>query len=134
MDVKNLKELLEDQGSIAVLASADDASQPNAAVFGSPRVMEDGRVMLGLADNRTWQNLQENSRALLLVFQPGEQFFNWRGLRAQLEFDEAHEDGPLFDRLVAGVEEEAGRMAAQAIRRAVLFRVSGMRPLIDRLR
>ena len=134
MDVRNLKELLEDQGSIAGLASADDAALPNAAVFGSPRVMEDGRVMVGLGDNRTWQNLQENKHALPLVFQPGAQIFSWRGVRAQLELDESYEDGPLFDRLIAGVEEEAGRMAAQATRRAVLFRVSGLRPLIDRLR
>jgi len=131
MDTSQLKALLEDPQAIAVLATGDAQGQPNVAVFGSPRLLDDGRLLLALGDNRTWEYLQQNRRAALMVFKPGAQILSWRGVRAYLELDHVETEGPLFQQLLAAVETQAGAMAARAVRRAVIFEVTGLRPLLD---
>lgn len=131
MDTTRLGNLLADPQTISVLASADDQAQPNVAVFGSPQLLKDGRLMLALSDNRTWENLEKNRHAVLLTFKPAEQVFAWQGVRAYLELERAESEGPLFEQLLVDVERQAGRMAARMVRRAALFKVRELRPLLD---
>ncbi|PLY06954.1 MAG: hypothetical protein C0624_03975 [Desulfuromonas sp.] len=131
MDTTQLKDLLADPESIAVLASGSPEGEPNVAVFGSPRLLDDGRVMLALGDNLTWENLSRTRRATLMVFKPGEHIFRWQGVRAYLELDDEETEGALFQELLASVERQAGAMAARAVRRAVFLQVKRLRPLID---
>jgi len=131
MDTTQFKTLLEDPQAIAVLGSASAEGQPNVAVFGSPRLLEDGRLLMALGDNRTWACLQQNRHAVLMVFKPAAQVLAWRGVRAYLELEKEETQGPLFQALRAEIEEQAGVMAARAVRRAVIFQVTGLRPLLD---
>jgi len=131
MDLVRLGKVLGEAGTICVLASADAEAWPNAAVFGSPQLLDDGRVAVGLADNRTWHNLTANPRAVLLAFQPAPQLVAWRGVRAYLELEEAQENGPLHDQFLAGIAREAGEGAARMVRRVALFRVVALRPLLE---
>jgi len=131
MDTTRLGTLLGNGETISVLASADATAWPNAAVFGSPRLLDDGRVAVGLADNRTWSNLKVNPRAVLLAFQPAPQVVAWRGLRAYLELEEARDSGPLYDQFLADIASVAGKGAARMVRRVALFRVLELRPLLD---
>jgi hypothetical protein len=54
---KEMYEIVNKPGRIAVLSTADKQGQPNSAYFGSLRLMEDGSVALGLGNNRSLKNL-----------------------------------------------------------------------------
>jgi len=131
MDTSLLESLLNDPQGIKVLSTCNGVGAPNVAVFGSARLLEDGHVRFGLSDNRSWENLRVNRRAVLMVFKPAEQVLAWQGVRAYLTLDEVVEAGPVLEGVRTEVEQQAGTMAARMVKRVVRFRIDMLRPLID---
>ena len=131
MEIDELKAFLDDPQVIKVMASTDSGGLPNAAVFGSPRIMEDGRLLIGLSRNRTSVNLEENGRAVLMAFVPSEEFLAWRGIRVYLELESMETEGPVLERLRENIASQAGRGAARMVVRAAIFRIVSQRPLLD---
>jgi hypothetical protein len=117
---------------IGTLSTADGAGNVDAAVFGSPRMIDEKTVVMGLGENRTYANLRENPHAVFLIVEPaGAAITDWKGVRVYLEVRELADSGSLFDDLKRGIASVLGEEAAGMIHAAVRFEVTGVRPLID---
>lgn len=118
-------------GSFGILATVGPDGESNAALFASARMPDERTLALGLGENRSLEYLRGNPHATFVVYEPGDNPLLWRGVRLYLRLEEIKISGPLFETLVAGVKEQAGETAAGAIRAAVCFEVTAVRPLID---
>jgi len=61
---KGIFEIVNKPGRVGVLATTNKAGQPNVAYFGSPKLMDDGTLVMGLGGNRSLANLEENPQAV----------------------------------------------------------------------
>jgi predicted pyridoxine 5'-phosphate oxidase superfamily flavin-nucleotide-binding protein len=128
---KEVFEIVNKPGRIGVLGTADKSGQPNAAYFGSLRLMEDGSVALGLGNNRSLKNLEENPLAVLFCVTESPVGFQTPGLRLYLKLKEIQRAGPLFDAIKAAIAQHAGADAAKIIVAAAAFEVTDIRKLVD---
>jgi len=64
------------------MASADATGKTNIAIYARPRVLDDGRVALLLANRLTLSNLRSNPHAAYLFIENGP---GYRGIRLYLE-------------------------------------------------
>lgn len=126
-------EIFNDPQRIATLSTIDAEGHPNAAVFDSLRMLDDQTVIMACGANRTLANLRKNPKAVCLFTIPGDNPLLYQGGRLYLTVDSIEETGETLKQLREGVRKAAGEMAANSIRAAVTFRVTGFRPLIDRL-
>ena len=128
---KEISDIVNKPGRVGTLGTADKNGQPNVAYFGSLRLMEDGTVALGMSDNRSLQNLQENPLAVLFCVTESPVTFNTVGIRLYLRLKEIQEEGPFFDAVKSAILKNAGERAASIIRAAVAFDVTEIRNLVD---
>lgn len=128
---KEVFEIVNKPGRIGVLGTTDKQGQPNAAYFGSPRLMEDGSVVLGLGNNRSLKNIRENPLAVFFCVTESPVGFQTPGLRLYLKLKEIQETGPMYDAVKAAIAKHAGEEAAKIIVAAVAFEVTGIRKLVD---
>ncbi len=131
MNLQELTELLDRPSSHATLSTCDSEGNPNSALFGSLRITDGNRVVLGLGDNRTLQNLSVNPHGAILVFEPGDSLPAWRGARLYVEVVSIERSGALLDGMIQDITKAAGRAAGRMIKAAVTFRITHSRPLID---
>ena len=130
MDRKKLMAMFNKATRIGSLATADKTGAVNAAVFGSPRMLDDETVIMAIGDNRSFRNLQENPKAVFLVVEPGTSPQEWNGARVYLEVDSFERYGELLDSLRSKIRSVAGDKSADAIQAAIRFRITDVRPLI----
>ena len=78
----NLREYFESTRGTGIMASADSEGRVNVAVYARPRVLEDGRVALILANRLTLNNLRSNPHAAYLFIEKGP---GYQGLRLYLK-------------------------------------------------
>jgi hypothetical protein len=116
---------------IGTLSTADSAGNVDSAVFGSPRMTDEKTVVMGLGQNRTLANLQQNPHAVFLIVEPGETFLEWKGIRVYLSAKTISTSGSMFDNFKAEMAKVAGEEAAEMVHALVIFEVTGIRPLID---
>ena len=64
MDRKELMEMFNKYPRIGALATANKEGDVNVAVFGSPRMIDENTVVMGIGNNRTYRNLQRNPKVL----------------------------------------------------------------------
>lgn len=127
---KEVFEIVNKPGRVGVLSTADKKGQPNAAYFGSLRLMEDGTVVLGMGNNRSLKNLEENALAVLFCVTESPVTFTTPGYRLYLKARNIQKEGPLLDGVKKAISEHAGEDAAKMIVAAVAFEVNEMRPLV----
>jgi len=127
---KEIIEIVNKPGRVGVLSTADKQGQPNAAYFGSLRLMEDGSVVLGLGNNRSLKNLEANPLAVLFCVTESPVSFNTPGYRLYLKAIEIQKEGPLLDGVKRAIAEHAGEDAAKMIVAGVAFEVLETRPLV----
>ncbi len=127
---KEIFEIVNKPGRVGVLSTADKQGQPNAAYFGSLRLMEDGSVVLGMGNNRSLTNLEENPLAALFCVTESPVAFNTPGCRLYLEAKVIQKEGPLLDSVKKAIAEVAGEDAAKMIVAGVAFEVTGTRSLV----
>jgi len=130
MDRKDVMSMFNKQARIGSLATANQQGEVNAAVFGSPRMIDRDTVIMAIGDNRSFRNLQENPKAVFLVVEPGETSGDWKGARVYLEVASFERYGELLDSLRENIRKVAGDRSANAIRAAVRFTITDVRPLI----
>ncbi|OEU62688.1 MAG: hypothetical protein BA870_02545 [Desulfuromonadales bacterium C00003094] len=131
MNCQKVSELINSPGRITTLTTIAADGSPNTAIIGSAFMTDDSQVLIGLADNRTLQNLTANPKAVLLACRPGKTVLDWQGGRLYLELESMETEGDRFDEMVDRIRATAGRMAARSIRRLAICRISEMRPLVD---
>jgi hypothetical protein len=128
---KEVYKIVNSPGRVGVLGTADKQGQPNCAYFGSLRLMDDGSVALGLGNNRSLKNLEENPQAVLFCVTESPVGFETPGLRLYLKLKEIQKEGPLCNAIKAAIAEKAGKDAAGIIVAAAAFEVTDIRKLVD---
>lgn len=130
MDRKQVMEMFNRKTRIGALATANDEGDVNAAVFGSPRMIDEDTIIMAIGDNRSLQYLQQNPKASFIVIEPGDSPTDWKGARLYLEIDAFERYGELLDSFRANIRKIAGDKSANAIVAAIRFKITDVRPLI----
>jgi hypothetical protein len=116
---------------LGTLSTSNKDGKVNVAYFGSPRMVDEKTVFMGLGKNRTFANLQENANAVFMIMEPGESLPEWKGVRVYLKMTQCETSGKRLDQIRALIAEKGGEKAAKMIHAAVTYEVQEIRPLAD---
>ena len=130
MNKKQVMEMFNRETRIGALATANANGDVNAAVFGSPRMIDEDTVIMAIGDNRSFKYLQENPKASFIVIEPGEAPATWKGVRLYLKVDSFERYGEVLDSFRENIRKVAGSRSADAIKAAIRFKIIDVRPLI----
>ena len=86
---------------------------------------------MGLGNNRTFANLQENPKAVFMIMEPGKTIMDWKGVRIYVKMIDCQTSGEKLDQLKAAVTKHAGESAAKMMHAALTFEIVEIRPLAD---
>lgn len=123
-------EIVNKENRIGTLGTASKLGEPNVAYFGSPQLSEDGTMVMGLGNNRTLKNLEENPHAVFFCVTESPVGFTTPGYRLYMKVTEIQKQGPVFDRVRAAIAAHAGPDAAEMIVAGVVFDVTEIRKLV----
>jgi len=127
----DLLDTVNKPGRVGVLATSAQDRQPNAAYFGSPRLNPDGTLVMGLQENQTLANLEQNPLAVFFIVEKAPVEFSTPGFRLYLKARDIQRQGPVLDGVREAVAAKAGAEAAQRMKAGVVFEVTRVRPLVD---
>jgi hypothetical protein len=128
---EKLMEYFNRSPRIGSLSTADAGGKVDTAIFGSPRMMDDKTVIMGLGNNRTFANLQENPYAVFMIMEPGGTPMEWKGVRVYLKVKSSAHSGPQLENYKNQIAQAIGEEAAKMIYATVTFEVTEVRPLMD---
>jgi hypothetical protein len=131
MTRQELIEMFNKYPRIGALATANSEGDVNAAVFGSPRMVDENTVVMGIGENRSFRNLQRNPKAVFILMEPGETVRDWKGARVYLEAVDMETGGKFYDEIKQGIAKAAGPQAAEMIHAAVRFKITEVRAIVD---
>lgn len=131
MDRKELMAMFNKRPRIGTLSTADMNGNVNVAVFGSPQMVDEETVVMGIGKNRSLKNLKENPRAAFIVMEPGETVADWSGARVYLEAQTVDQEGEFYEDIKANIAKMAGQEAARMIFAGVRFKITEVRPILD---
>lgn len=131
MNRQELMGIFNKRPRIGSLSTANARGDVNVAVFGSPQMIDENSVVMGIGENRSFRNLRENPKAAFIVMEPGETVMEWKGARVYLEAVDIETGGGFFDQVKDNIEKAAGKQAAEMIHAAVRFNITEVRPLVD---
>jgi hypothetical protein len=126
-----LVEYFNNPARIGTLSTADKNGKVDTAVFGSPRMIDEKTVVMGLGMNRTLANLQQNPNAVFMIVEPGKTFMEWKGIRVYLKVKTLATSGEQLETFKQQMAAVAGKEAAEMVHAVVIFGVTDLRPLID---
>ena len=132
MNRKELMEMFNKFPRIGSLSTANKEGDVDVAVFGSPRMLDENTVVMGIGDNRSFRNLERNPKAVFMVVEPGETVSDWKGARVYLEAVDMETSGKFFEEIKHGIAMAGGQAAADMIHAAIRFRITEVRPVVDR--
>jgi hypothetical protein len=132
MDRRELMELFNRRPRNSLLVTSNRNGEVNAAIYGTPKMIDENTIVLASRDSRTYRYLRENPLAAVIVTEPGEVGRNSRGVRVYLELTAIETEGELLNTFKEEVAGRAGKESAEALRAAMRFRIREVRPLVDR--
>jgi hypothetical protein len=116
-----LMEYFNKQPRLGTLSTSSKDGKVDAAIFGSPHMIDEETVVMAVAKNRTLANLQE----------PGKTVMEWKGVRVYLKVKDISTSGEMLDMIRTQTAKFVGESAAKMMHAAVTFEVGEARPLID---
>jgi hypothetical protein len=128
---EQLVEYFNKQPRLGTLSTADKNGMVNSAYFGSPRMVDEKTIFMGLGNNRTFANLQTNPKAVFMVLEPGDTIMDWKGVRIYVTMTDCETSGKKLDEMRATIAQHAGENASKMIHAAVTFEINEIRPLAD---
>jgi hypothetical protein len=131
MNRQELMALFNKRPRIGTLSTSNSKGENNVAVFGSPQMIDENNVVMGIGENRTYRNLRENPFAVFIVMEPGETVMDWKGARVYLEAIAIETGGGFYDQIKENITKAAGKAAADMIHAAIRFRITEVRPIVD---
>jgi hypothetical protein len=134
MDRKELMNFFNHRPRNCLLITSNEEGKVNAAVYGSPTMIDDNTVVLSTRENRSYQYLGKNPHAAMIVVEPGEISRASKGIRIYLEMTSIETEGELLDKFKVEVGRRAGKEAAEGIKAAIRFKITEVRPLVDPIR
>jgi hypothetical protein len=126
-----LMEYFNKQPRLGTLSTSSRDGKVNSAYFGSPYMVDEKTVVMGLTKNRTLSYLQENPHAVFMIMEPGKTLPEWKGVRVYVRMTECSVFGDALEKVRARIAVAAGEDAAKMIHAAVVFDVQEIRPLAD---
>lgn len=131
MNRLEVMEMFNRRPRIGTLSTADSRGEVNVAVFGSPQMIDENTVVMGIGRNRSFHNLQENPKAVFIVMEPGKTPMEWKGARVYLEAMDIETGGGFFDQVRENISKMAGKAAGDMLHAAIRFRITEVRPIVD---
>jgi hypothetical protein len=131
MDRQKLLEVFNKQPRIGTLSTANAKGEVNVAVFGSPQMIDENTVVMGIGENRSFSNLRENPKAVFIVLEPGKTLMDWKGARVYLEALDIETGGGFYDQIRDDIAKTSGEQTARMIHAAIRFRITEVRPIVD---
>ncbi len=128
---EKLMEYFNKQPRLGTLSTVDKNGKVNSAYFGSPRMVDEKTIFMGLGNNRTFANLQENPQAVFMVMEPGKTIMDWKGVRIYVKMIDCQTSGEKLDDMRATIAQHAGESAGKMIHAAITFEIQEIRPLAD---
>ena len=119
------------QAKVGSLSTANKAGKVDVAHFGSPQMIDEQTIVMGIGKNRTFENLQENPSAVFMIMEPGEAPPEWHGVRLYLTMTSCQTSGEMLEGIRSKVAEVAGEGAAKMMHAAVTFEIQETRPVAD---
>ena len=119
------------QPRLGTLSTVGKNGKVNSAYFGSPRMVDEKTIFMGLGNNRTFANLQDNPQAVFMVMEPGKTIMDWKGVRIYVKMMDCQTSGEKLDDMRATIAQHAGESAGKMIHAAITFEVQEIRPLAD---
>jgi hypothetical protein len=126
-----LMEYFNKQPRLGSLSTADKEGNVDAACFGSPRMVDEKTMVMGLGKNRTFANLQQNPHAVFMIMEPGASLPQWKGIRVYLKLIACETTGEKLDGIRAQIAKVGGENAAKMMQAAATFTVEEVRPVAD---
>ena len=126
-----LMDYFNKQPRLGTLSTASKDGKVNSAYFGSPFMVDDKTIIMGLAKNRTLVYLKENPNAVFTIMEPGKTLSEWGGVRIYVKMTDCSTAGEKLEKIKAKIAAAAGEAAAKMIHAAVVFEVYEIRPLAD---
>lgn len=130
MNRLSLMALFNKQPRIFALATANDLGEVNVALFGSPQMIDENTVVMGIGENRSFRNLQRNPKAVFVVMVQDETVMDWKGARVYLEAIDMETEGGFYDQIKQNIAKVWGRQHADPIHAAIRFRITEVRPIV----
>jgi hypothetical protein len=130
MDRKEVMEFFNTRPRNCLLCTSNSKGEVDVAVFGSPRMIDEDTVVLGVGNKLSFQYLKENPKAAIIVAEPGEITYDSKAVRLYLDVASIESDGDLYEEVKAGVAKAAGQKAADGLQAAVVLKITQVRPLI----
>ncbi len=128
----NLMDYFNKSPRLGSLSTSSKNGKVNAAMFGSPRMLDEKTVVMGLGKDRTLKNLQENPHAVFMIIEPGKTLADWKGIRVYLKMKACATSGPQLDAYIREIGKVIGEdTAKKMIHAAITFEVTELRPLVD---
>jgi hypothetical protein len=127
----NLMEYFNKQPRIGTLSTSSQDGKVDVALIGSPRMVDEKTVIIALAKNRTFSNLQENPHAVYMIMEPGEGILDWKGIRVYLRMKGHETSGELIETIRRDSSKFIGEAAANMLHAAVTLEVEEVRPIVD---
>jgi hypothetical protein len=131
MNRQEVMEFFNKLPRIGTLSTANRNGDVNVAVFGSPQMIDENTVIMGIGRNRSFRNLQENPKAAFMIVEPGKMMMDWKGVRVYLEVMDIESGGGFFEEVRDGIAKAAGKVAADMIHAAIRFKVIEVRPVVE---
>ncbi len=116
---------------LGTLSTSSRDGKVNVAYFGSPRMVDEKTVIMGIGKNRTFANLQENPHAVFMIMEPGKTISEWKGVRVYLKMTQCETSGERLEQVKSLIAKAAGESAAKIIHAAVAFEITEIRPFAD---
>ena len=119
------------QPRLGTLSTSSKDGKVNSAYFGSPYMIDEKTIIMGLTRNRTLSYLQENPSAVFMIMEPGKALSEWKGVRIYVKMTDCSTAGEQLEKIKARIAAVAGEAAAKMIHAALTFDVLEIRPLAD---
>lgn len=119
------------QPRLGTLSTSGRDGKVNSAYFGSPYMVDEKTIVMGLTRNRTLSYLKENPNAVFTIMEPGDTLSEWRGVRVYVRMTGLATEGEQLERIKTRIAAGAGEAAARMIHAALTFEVQEIRPLAD---
>lgn len=127
----NLMAYFNKQPRLGTLSTSSKDGKVNSAYFGSPYMVDEKTIIMGLTRNRTLSYLQENPNAVFMIMEPGKALSEWKGVRIYVRMTDCSTAGDQLEKIKAKISAVAGEAAAKMIHAALTFEVLEVRPLAD---
>jgi Pyridoxamine 5'-phosphate oxidase len=126
-----LMDYFNKQPRLGTLSTAGKEGKVNTAYFGSPYMVDEKTIIMGLTKNRTLHYLQENPNAVFMIMEPGKTLTEWKGVRLYVKMTDCSTAGEKLEKMKAKIAARAGEAASKMIYAALTFEVQEIRPLAD---